>query len=960
MTNAVSQLNAKTEFYWQRLIEKCPQWNNESSQSQSLKTVLGLSDFIAERLLSDPKLIDPLLTIAETQVNPDDYAQLLNTQITPLSSQDELMANLRRFRNLHMMALAYKDLLNLQTIEQSLLHTSNLADALICGAYNWLYKHLCERYGQPMGEFGPQPLLILGMGKLGGEELNFSSDIDLIFCYPANGEISGQRKPIEHQQFFTKLAQRLINVLHETTQDGRVFRVDMRLRPFGESGPLVMHMAAFEDYYQEQGREWERYAMVKARVLNDKSAYSDELKAILKPFVYRRYIDYGAVDSLREMKSLITQEVRRRGLTNNIKLGAGGIREVEFIAQSFQLIKGGREPRLQKTSLLKSMQTLAELELLPEDDKNTLITSYLFLRKVEHCLQQFDDQQTQVLPEDELDQQRLCAVMGYADYAQFNTQLAEHTQTINQHFQLLIGGSADSEDDNESLDNSDFQDAWLLPFTAEEIQPLLSKHVAEQEAIEIAELIISFKQFMNKKRPSAKAENAVNLLIPQVLHHISQSYAQHQPENPTSPALSFARVLAVLQAVLLRTTYLQLLLENRGALKQLIRLCHASPWIAEQIARYPILLDELLNPVHLYHPTDLHEYAPELRQALLRVEPDDLELQMETLRQFKQIQQLKIAAADVTGALPVMQVSDHLTYLAESIISEVVNMAWQQMKQKYGIPQGTSDQDKKFAVVAYGKLGGIELGYGSDLDLVLLHDCPSSSMTDGNKSVESGQFYTKLAQRIMHLFMTKTPSGQLYELDMRLRPSGNAGLLVCPIQAFERYQLDQAWTWEHQALVRTRLVYATVELINKFDEIRHTVLSKNRVEADLKQQVEDMRTKMRSHLNKGNQQWLDVKQDTGTITDIEFLVQYWVLAYTFEFNQLSRWSDNVRILEDLEMAGVIDNLTLTQLKAAYLDYRNSAHRQALLGKDNLISRDQFSDHQQNVSTIWNQTFLPNQ
>ncbi len=954
MNTSFPLVNKTAEKNWQQLSEISAIEQQPSAIQKKIKQLLGLSDFISDALLADPLKLEPLIQTLENPTQNFEYKQWLAEQLEKVTSEPELLDCLRIFRKQQMMAIAGLDLLNLQSIERSLTLTSELADTLINGAYSWLYDNFCARYGTPMGDFGPQPLLILGMGKLGGKELNFSSDIDLIFCYPSKGEIDNGKKSLEHQQFFSRLAQRLIHALNHTNQQGQVFRVDMRLRPLGESGPLVMHLAAFEDYYQEQGREWERYAMVKARILNDQSEYAQELHDILKPFIYRRYLDYSAIDSLRDMKSLINQEVRRRGLTNNIKLGSGGIREVEFIAQSFQLIKGGREPRLQFPSLLYTLEQLTQLDLLPEKESLQLKESYLFLRKVEHCLQQFADKQTQVLPETALDEERLSSIMQCNDYSELQQQLSKHCSWINQQFQMLIGDTPSDNDDQDLTHISAFMDAWKLDLSIQEISDLFDQLASPETSQLLAQHINELKSQVEKKHPSPKAIVALNTLVPQLLANIISLDESNIDGSELSVLLD--RINHILLTVLRRTTYLQLLVENQGAQHQLVRLCYASPWIAEQIAKYPILLDELLNPALLYHPTELHEYPDELRQSLLRVEPDDLELQMETLRQFKQIQQLKIAAADVTGVLPIMKVSDHLTYLAEAIISEVVNMAWEQMKEKYGVPEGSSEQDKKFAVIGYGKLGGIELGYGSDLDLVFVHECDSQTVTDGTKSIEANQFYTKLAQRIMHLFMTKTPSGQLYDIDMRLRPSGNAGLLVCHINGFEQYQSQEAWTWEHQALVRARVVNGTVEFTQRIEAIRRDILCRPRDNQILQQDVAKMRQKMRDHLNKGNEDWLDVKQDAGAMADIEFLVQFWVLKNAQHFPKMVDWSDNIRLLEQLCQADCISAECKTQLEEAYLDYRNRSHRLTLLEKDNLVDKSQYSEHQKNVKQIWDATF----
>ena len=948
MTNGATLYANKSEQYLQRLQDSGI--NLEATQRDDLLKAMGMSDFLAETLIRSPQLIENLF---DTPSVPQDIHAFYSGKLTEIvsASEDEsqLMSRLRTFRNQQMALITWRDVMDSQTIEDSLNQVSVLADQLIVQAYNWVYQHFCERYGAPQGDYGPQPLYILGMGKLGGGELNFSSDIDLIFTYPASGEISGPRKSIEHHQFFTKVAQKLITVLHHTTAEGQVFRVDMRLRPFGDSGPLVTPFSALEDYYQDQGREWERYAMIKARILNPDEGYSTQLKNILKPFVFRRYLDFGAIDSLRKMKQLISQEVRRRGLANNIKLGAGGIREVEFIVQSFQLIRGGREPDLQQPSLLQNLAKLEETGALPKGEVEQIKTSYLFLRKAEHCLQQINDQQTQTLPEGELDQHRLCTYMGFADYSSFMKALTLHREKVHAQFVILIGDEEEQKQSPFPQQYQGLQDVWQLNLTESEAAQSVKSWIHENEVENFVTAITQFKGSLSKRGVGQKGLDTLHGLIPLLLKEIVDSH-------DSTPSLVLTRCLAVFSAIMGRTTYLQLLNENQGALAQLVKLCAASPWITDQVRSFPILLDELINPAQLYHPTPVTEYQSELRQVMLRIDPHDLELQMETLRQFKLSQQLKIAAADVTGALPIMKVSDHLTFLAEALVKEVVSLAWQQISEKHGEPEGTNIENKGFAVIGYGKMGGIELGYGSDLDLVFIHNAQPRSQTNGDKQIESARFYTKLAQRIMHLFNTKTASGQLYEIDMRLRPSGNAGLLVCHVNGFQHYQFQEAWTWEHQAIVRARLIYAEPALVESFTELRKDVLSLKRAPDTLRDDVAKMREKMRDHLSKGTSEAFDLKQDKGGIADIEFLVQYWVLANAHTLPELNVWSDNVRILGALHEREIITQQTANQLIEAYLHYRNVSHRLALQQKEVLEKADEFEGFRENVIKIWHQVF----
>lgn len=947
---SIESLRILAQQRWQTLLalpQANPLWLDHQNEIQH---AIALSDFIYEQCLKSPQALSQLLNEISQPITSAKYASALNHVLSDVSTEIELKKSLRFFRNWQMVAIAWRDLLNLQPIEVSLEQVSELANQLITQTNDWLYANLSKRYGEPQGDYGPQPLLIIGMGKLGGGELNFSSDIDLIFTYPSQGITTGGRQSIEHQQFFTKLAQGLIGALHQITADGQVFRVDMRLRPFGDSGPLVMHFDALEDYYQEQGREWERYALLKGRILNKPHDYSQALQGILQPFIFRRYLDFSAIESLREMKSLIQQEVRRRGLVNNIKLGQGGIREAEFIVQSLQLIRGGREPRLQVQSLLQALTQLVALAVITDSDAANLRSSYLWLRKVEHCLQQFNDKQTQVLPEKDIDQERLHYILGFGSYALFLDELQKHTDFIHTQFLLLIGEEKTDTKQNISQELQFATDIWTLELEDHETEHLLSTKLDTDEQAIFISLLNEFKNTLQSNRVGQRGLNTLNQLMPLLLVQVIED-----PEPLIIDRLK--RVLQVFNAIIGRTAYLELLLANQGALKQLVTLCNASPWLTEQLARFPLLLDELINPVTLYNPTSLNDYPSELRRALLRVEPDDLELQMESLRQFKLSEQLKIAAADVSLALPIMKVSDHLTSLAESIIAHVVDLAWYQLSSKHGQPcckqRGVrSAAEKSFAVIGYGKLGGWELGYGSDLDLVFVHNCEGNQLTNGNKPIESSAFYLKLAQRILHIFTTKTGLGLLYEVDMRLRPSGQSGLLVCHFNGFATYQLNEAWTWEHQALCRARFICGDTSLQQDFTQIRQHVLSRKRALSELKLQVVEMREKMRSHLAKGDETYFDLKQDTGGIADIEFIVQFLTLAHCHQAQAIGKWTDNVRVLESIVACGFMSEEDSAILKSAYLHFRNHSHRLALQNKTQALKSEELLSHQLAVSKVW--------
>ncbi|MDI6935304.1 bifunctional [glutamate--ammonia ligase]-adenylyl-L-tyrosine phosphorylase/[glutamate--ammonia-ligase] adenylyltransferase [Serratia sp. Se-PFBMAAmG] len=904
---------------------------------------LTFSDFIVDNLQQHPEWWQQLQQQPPLPDEWQHYSAWLNQALAGVENETSLMRELRLFRRHMLVRIAWMQALQHASTEQSLTQLSTLAEVLIAAARDWVWQDCSRDFGTPCNEAGEaQPMLILGMGKLGGGELNFSSDIDLIFAWPENGVTQGGRRELDNAQFFTRMGQRLIKVLDQPTVDGFVYRVDMRLRPFGDSGPLVLSFAALEDYYQEQGRDWERYAMVKARLMgDDQGHWSQELQQMLRPFVYRRYIDFSVIQSLRNMKGMIAREVRRRGLKDNIKLGAGGIRETEFIVQVFQLIRGGRERSLQLRSLLPTLQAIGELALLNSAQVEHLRGAYLFLRRLENLLQSINDEQTQTLPENPLDRQRLAWAMGAADWDALMAQLEQQMAGVRSIFDELIGDDAPDVDDQPQL--AEFAGLWQDTLEESDLIPAVPQ-LNEAQRHALYESLNSFRQDVSRRTIGPRGRLALDQLMPRLLSEVC-------PREDADVVLG--RLTPLLLGVLTRSTYLELLTEYHGALRHLIRLCAASPMVASQLARYPLLLDELLDPATLYQATATDAYRDELRQYLLRIPTDDEEQQLEALRQFKQAQHLRIAAADIAETLPVMKVSDHLTWLAEAIIESVVQQAWQMMVQRYGRPSHlTSDSERGFAVVGYGKLGGWELGYSSDLDLVFLHDCPDDAETDGERVIDGRQFYLRLAQRVMHLFSTRTSSGILYEVDARLRPSGAAGMLVSTFAAFDDYQRNEAWTWEHQALVRARIVFGETSLCDRFNDIRRGILCLPRERPALQKEVREMREKMRAHLsNKHKGRW-EIKTDEGGITDIEFIAQYLVLGYAAEQPALTRWSDNVRIFELMARQEIMDAEEAQALTHAYVTLRDALHHLALQELPGHVAPESFATERAAVHRSW--------
>lgn len=937
-----------------------------ATRLEALRRALGASDFVAEQCLREPAMLLALAESGELErhLEPGELRAALAARLEGCDSEEELARRLRRYRNRQQLRIIWRDIAQQADLAQTCTDLSELADACIDLAYHWLYARQCAQSGTPIGARSgePQHLVVLGMGKLGAHELNLSSDIDLIFAYPEGGETEGARRSLDNQEFFTRLGQKLIKALDAITLDGFVFRVDMRLRPYGSSGPLVYSFNAMEQYYQDQGRDWERYAMIKARVVAGDQQAGARLQQMLRPFVYRRYLDFSAIEALRSMKQLIQQEVRRKGMSENIKLGAGGIREVEFIAQAFQLIHGGRDLSLQQRPLLKVLDTLAGQGYLPLPVVEELKAGYCFLRYLEHALQAVADRQTQMLPDGELERARVAFIMGFGGWNALLDQLAHWRARIDWHFRQVI---ADPEDEAAGARQA-VGEEWLPLW-----QQALEREAAEHQLAEAGFTVPASAWQRIQGLLHSSPVRAMQRLGRERLDAFMPRLLSAMVERD-DPDLVLERVLPLVEAVARRSAYLVLLTENPGALGRLLTLCAASPWIAEQIARYPLLLDELLNEGRLFSPPGKAQLEAELRERLTRIPEDDLEQQMEALRHFKLAHGLRVAASEIAGTLALMKVSDYLTWLAEAILEQVLQLAWRQVTQKHGFPpdaDGAPAGEPGFIIVGYGKVGGIELGHGSDLDLVFIHNGDALQETDGAKPIDSAQFYTRMGQRIIHMLTAQTASGALYDVDMRLRPSGVSGLLASSLAAFERYQQSEAWTWEHQALVRARKLAGCSAVAERFEAIRAAVLGRVREVDALRSEVSEMRARMRTSL--GTPATLggtageafeatarfDLKHDAGGIVDIEFMVQYAVLAWSQQYPELLRFTDNIRILEGLEQAGLMPGSDVRLLQEAYKAYRAAAHRLALQKQAGQVSGDHFHEERRGVMRVWRELGL---
>ena len=873
-------------------------------------------------------------------------------RLQPPAGADEaaFMAWLRQARHREMFRIAWRDLLGLASLEETLRALTELAELLIGLALAQAEADLAEAHGVPRDAEGrPQRLVVFGMGKLGGGELNFSSDIDLIFAYPEAGRSDGPR-PLEAEPWFTRLAQRLIRLLDTATADGRVFRVDMRLRPFGQSGALVTRFAALEAYYEAHGREWERYAWIKARPVAGDLAAGQALLQRLQGFVYRRYLDYGVIEGLREMKALIAREAARKGMADSLKLGPGGIREVEFSVQLFQLIHGGRDRRLRDPRLLPVLHYLGERGLLPDWAVAELDAAYRYLRDAENRLQMIRDQQTHRLPQDPLDRWRLATAMGHGgDWDAFLAELDGHRRRVAEHFERIF---ATPQTEHGPAD-APLHALWAALAAGEADRDEALATLAAQGYDDPAEawrLLTAFAGDRRVQALTAPARRRLDALMPLLLARVAQEGEAGQA------TATLGRLLDLLRAVMGRTTYLAMLAEQPMALSQLVRLCAASPWVAETLATHPLLLDELVNPATLYDPPGRDGLAAELAEAFRRIDPADEEQVVEALRHFKQAQVLRVAAADLVGALPVTRVSDHLTWIAEVILDKVRALAWQRLVARHGRPrcvEAGQARDVRFLVVGYGKLGGIEMGYGSDLDLVFLHDSAGTGQeTDGPRPLDNGTFFARLAQRMVGLLTVTTLSGKLYEVDLRLRPSGSSGLLVSSLGAFARYQQEDAWVWEHQALVRARPVAGDAELAEAFRAVRRAVLTRPRDAAELRRAVRDMRHRMWQHTGADRAAGFDLKKSPGGITDIEFMVQYLVLAHAHAQPAIARWTDNVRILADLAAHGVLTAAEADGLREAYVRLRDAIHHLTLQGRPAVVHDQRFQAERQRVRAMW--------
>lgn len=913
----------------------------------SLPRVFAASEFIANSCRRDARLLDELLGAdrLRTSITEVELRRTLETECRDTADEATLMQRLRHARRRELVRIAWRDLLGWASTEETLKDLSAFAGCAIAVACEFAEREALRRYGAPRSAQGEaQSFVVLGMGKLGGGELNFSSDIDLVFLFGEAGETDGTRS-ISNEEFFTRVGQTLIRLLDAVTADGFVFRVDMRLRPFGESGPLAVNFAFFESYLQQHGRDWERYAYVKARALTAAAAYERLYSDAVRPFVYRRYLDFGVFESLRAMKELIARDVARREVQDNVKLGPGGIREIEFIVQAFQLLRGGSDRRLQSPSLFEVLPLLAGEKLLPASVVADLSAAYRFLRQLENRLQMIGDEQTHDLPEETAGRARLAFAMGAQTWEGLITELDRHRSAVTRHFHSILFGPASTQADS-MTPAFDLESLWDPARRRPALGEALER-IGFPQAKEAAALLFDWLDSSPVQRLDDAGRRRLQTLIPRLLEEVRAA---------GDGLTAFGRVLRILEAVGGRSAYLALLNENRPALARLVSICERSDFLTRQIATFPLLLDELIDERILEELPTREQFARELALRRERAPDADPERQVESLRHFQRAAVFRVALADLTRRLPLMQVSDRLTDIAELILQECFDMAWQQLTLAHGAPQcgdAASMRPAAVAIVGYGKLGGIELGYASDLDLVFLHDSAGEiQRTGGAKSLDNGVFFLRLGQRIVHLLTLHSAAGRLYDVDMRLRPSGKGGLMITQVEAFESYQRTEAWTWEHQALLRARAVAGAPGLRRRFEQIRLDVLCNHARRDTLREEVRKMRERMRSELSKAKGGQFDVKQDPGGIADIEFLAQYWALAWADGYPPLVTFSDTIRQLESVASANLVPQSTVDVLTEAYRVYRSEIHHRSLENAPAIVDASEFSSQRAAVVGVW--------
>ncbi|MDR2880697.1 MAG: bifunctional [glutamate--ammonia ligase]-adenylyl-L-tyrosine phosphorylase/[glutamate--ammonia-ligase] adenylyltransferase [Azoarcus sp.] len=888
------------------------------STAEIVRRATRQSRFLQRMLDSRPWLAERLIDSLGQALDSDAMRAFIMQQG---GDEAQLRPALRQLRTWVLCRLAVRDLEGMADLAEVTETMTVLAEVAIRHACDVLHASLLKRYGTPCSPSGEeQELLIIGMGKLGGRELNVSSDIDLIFLYPEDGNTTGP-KIIDNFEFFERLGKQIIATLGEITEHGQVFRVDMRLRPNGDSGPLVANFDMLENYFVSQGREWERYAWIKARVIVGER--TEELQAISRPFVFRKYLDFGTIGAMRALHAQIRREVARHDRANNIKLGPGGIREIEFIAQAFQLIRGGRDQTLQIPPTLQVLDRLAARGILQPDATRELNTAYVFLRRLEHRLQYLDDAQTHDLPENETDQSLIAESMGFASYAAFLEELDGHRAAVSRHFETIFGEPDAPDDDPQQL-----AAAWQNAADTTETAAALTG-LGYRDTQTVAKRLATIRTGSRYNQLPDNIRNRFDALVPRM---IAAAVSTHEPDG------TLIRCLDLLDGITQRGAYLALLQQYPHALRRLVDLIGASVWAAQYLGRYPILLDDLLVARNLMTPPDWHQFKRELASELDAAEPDT-EQQMDLMRERHHTQVFRLLVHDIAGALTVERLADHLSMLTDIMVDLTIRLCWRKIKARH--------RDKPhFAVIGYGKLGGKELGYASDLDLIFIYD---------DKFIDAGDIYARLAQRIRSWLSSRTAAGVLFETDLRLRPNGESGLVACSLATFQKYQFESAWIWEHQALTRARFVAGDPVLGEEFERIREDILRLPRDRQALRSEVIAMRDKM-SAAHAGKSPLFDLKHDPGGLVDVEFLVQYLVLGHAHEHEELTHNLGNIALLGIAAKLGLIPDDLASTCANSYRELRQLQHRQRLNNQPSRVPLADTNSLREPVQALWREVF----
>lgn len=909
-----------------------------NANRSALLNLFAASPFAARLARTRPDLLESALR--------DPAAKELDLPDPETSEDADFARVLRHARAREMLRIMFRDINGQAKLPETLRDLSAFADRAVMGAAQWHRARM--RDPSPTDENGePVPFVILGMGKLGGEELNFSSDIDLIFAYP---DPASDRE--QAQSYFIRLGQKTIKALDEVTADGFVFRVDMRLRPFGSTGSLALPFSSMETYYQNHGREWERYALIKARPLGEPTAAGAELIDLLRPFIYRRSLDFHVLEELRTMKAKMERNARQETLEDDLKHGPGGIREAEFIVQSAQLIFGGREPVLQQTSWMRTLEAMNRCGKLTDGDVQLLLDAYSALRTVENRLQMIDDQQTHTLPKDELTRDRIRFVMGHSDWQEFAEALTMQRVSLQLEFTCLMRVELEPEQEHPEelktllhmIETIGQKDGDLVG-----LEEVLGKMGLEDDTEAPAQRLHSIVSSSAWRIQNAGGRHYALALIPKMIEISCRQAASADVLNS---------LFDVLEALLYRPNSMALLTENPQALNLLAELIRLSPWVQTQVLRSPHLIDELLAPDTLFG-----ERTPEILQKVLQLalpdDEDDLEQQMKALRQFRQSQTLQVAACNLIHSKSLSDVSDELTWIAETVTACAWDLAMRQQLQRHGQPYCVVDgqcRPAHCAILAYGKFGGLEMGFNSDLDLVFVHDSDGEEqVTDGQKSVYNEYFFTRVVQRFIHIMETLTPDGTLYEVDPRLRPGGQSGQTVCSLHYYEKYLEEKAWTWERQALARARVVAGDNAVQEAFEEVRARILCVPREPAALQKEFVDMRHRMlEAHPPQSG--YFHIKNDPGGVTDLEFIVHYNVLLHAGSHPEIIEPTATVMILDRLAQCGLLDTETVEFLRACYFTYRDRIHVLSLQELPPHSPSDEFADERKKIRKLWDKTF----